>query len=301
MKKFVTKLVIFAVIIIIADFGFGVSFAKLMTMAKGGNNARNSYIADRMTEDVLIFGSSRAIHHYDPRIIEDSIGLSCYNCGRDGNGIIFNYGQYLLFSERHTPRIIIYDLADGFDLLTGDDKHKYISGLKLYYDRSGISDIFDDVDKTERFKLFSILYRLNGKWLGILSDCTIPMQSDIQGFRPMTGVMPYEPKSFKETQSVKYDSLKMCYFQKLVNDCKFKDVKLIFAASPLYGATSSTVYNQFKEFARENRVPFLDYYSNNDISRNKKYFKDTSHLNEEGASEYTKRIIKELRVIINID
>ena len=38
--------------------------------------------------DVLIMGSSRAHHHYVPEIISDSLGLSCYNTGKDGNGII---------------------------------------------------------------------------------------------------------------------------------------------------------------------------------------------------------------------
>lgn len=42
--------------------------------------------------------------------------------------------------------MLIYDVQTSFDLLEGDN-HKYLGGLRYYYDRQGIDSIFWNVDK----------------------------------------------------------------------------------------------------------------------------------------------------------
>lgn len=54
---------------------------------------RCEYIANKATDDIIILGSSSATHHYVLQIIEDSLGLSCYNCGEEGNGVVLAYGR----------------------------------------------------------------------------------------------------------------------------------------------------------------------------------------------------------------
>ena len=64
-----------------------------------GGRGRDNYICDKSVDDILIFGSSRAVHHYNSSMIEDSLGMSCYNCGDDGNGIILSYGRLSMISQ----------------------------------------------------------------------------------------------------------------------------------------------------------------------------------------------------------
>ena len=134
---------------IVIDCVIGTMFSTLLAKAKGGNNARNNYINDYTTQDILIFGSSRAIHHYHPTIISDSTDMTCYNCGQDGNGVILNYGRLLMIGKRYKPKMIIYDVQNTFDLTAGEDNHKYLAWLKAYYDHEGVDNIFDSVDSTK--------------------------------------------------------------------------------------------------------------------------------------------------------
>ena len=47
--------------------------------------------------DLLVFGSSRANHHYVPEVFEDSLKLTFYNTGKDGSGIFITLHYCDLF------------------------------------------------------------------------------------------------------------------------------------------------------------------------------------------------------------
>lgn len=164
MKKFISKVILFLIGLVILDQLVGIGARYLVGHAKGGDTGLNNYICNQMEEECIIFGSSRGMHHYDPNIITDSLDMSCWNCSLDGNGIILMYGRYKMLSARYTPKMLIYDVQTSFDLLEGDN-HKYLGGLRYYYDRQGIDSIFWNVDKTERFKMMSNCYRYNSQWL----------------------------------------------------------------------------------------------------------------------------------------
>ena len=61
-------------------------------------------------------------------MISDSLGVSCYNAGESGCGIILAYGRLLMILERYTPKAIIYEVTPDFDYLDGKDNHKYLVG-----------------------------------------------------------------------------------------------------------------------------------------------------------------------------
>lgn len=295
MKKFIFRIVIFFVCILVVDFIAGLLFPSLVNQAKGGDNWRNNYICNETKENILIFGSSRAIHHYNPNIISDSLKMSCYNCGQDGNGIILNYARYDLICQRYTPQIIIYDIQPSFDLLAGDDNHKYLKWLKAYYDRKNIPQIFESVDKTERFKMMSNLYRYNSNFIQIISDCIRPQQaSGEKGFRPLLGEMDrMKISKKKDIDKVNYDSLKLAYINKFININK--DVKVVFVISPTWDGMDSSQYYPIQKICNQKGLLFINFANNQKYMHNYKYFKDGAHLNTVGADEFTKDIIKALK------
>lgn len=142
MKRFLIQVVAFLVIVAAVDLASGFVFRHIESKAKDGFTYRDNYICDVLATDVLVSGSSRCVRHYNPQIITDSLGLTCYNSGQMGNGIILNYGRLRMVGERRKPKVIIYDLHPGFDLLVGDDDHRYLTWLKSHYEREGIADIF---------------------------------------------------------------------------------------------------------------------------------------------------------------
>lgn len=296
MKKFLFKITIFLVIIIIIDIIAGLLFPFLVSNAKGGDNWRNNYICNDTREDVLIFGSSRAIHHYNPSIISDSLNMSCYNCGQDGNGIILNYARYNLILQRYTPKIIIYDIQSSFDLISGDDNHKYLKWLKAYYDKDGIPQIFESVDKTEKYKMMSNLYRYNSSFIQIVSDCIRPQQSSGEkGYRPLLGEMDRMKISKKKDiyNNVIYDSLKLSYINKFIN--ANKNVMVVFVISPTWNGLDSLQYYPIKKICEEKGLLFINFANDQKYMYNYKYFKDGAHLNSVGADEFTKDLMSILK------
>lgn len=299
MKKFLLRIVIFFVFLLVADIIAGIIFPLLINKAKGGDNWRNNYICNKANEDILVFGSSRAIHHYNPMIISDSMNMSCYNCGQDGNGIILNYGRYNMIMQRYMPKIVIYDIQPSFDLLGNDDNHKYLRCLKNYYDRNGIQKIFESVDETEKFKMMSNLYRYNSSFVQIVSDCISPQQSSGQnGYRPLYGEMDRMKISKKEEHKdvVYYDSLKLTYINRFIN--MSKGVKLIFVISPTWNGMNSSDYKPIQEICHDKGILFINFANNPKYIHNYAYFKDGAHLNSKGADEFTKDFMNILKRMI---
>lgn len=295
MKSFLLKTLIFFAIIATIDLVAGKTLSYMVAHSKGGENGRNNYICNEVDADVLIFGSSRAIHHYNPKIITDTLKMSCYNCGMDGNGIILNYGRYQMICQRYHPKIVIYDVMPSFDLLAGDDNHKYLGWLRAYYDRIGVSEIFDKVDSTEKYKMLSQCYRYNTKFIQIISDFIHPIQDDgCCGYRPNEGELDTmkigKNLKFKDFE---YDTLKVSYFKKLVT--MSSDTKIIFVLSPHWYGMDTTPLKPIMDMCNEYGCKFYDFSNRSKYLGAKRYFKDGSHLNSRGADEFSKDIASQIK------
>lgn len=280
--------------IIVVDYFSGLGFSFLQERAPFGNWKRFRYINDEMKDEVLIMGSSRASHHYVPQIIEDSLGISCYNCGVDGNGIVMFWGNFQMFIERYAPKMIIYDLSI-FDVIS-DDYTTYLGWLKAYYDRACVKSIFDDIDPLEKYKMCSSLYKWNFKFIQLMTDNIAQFVKTDKGYKPLSGMMNYSPGKDKniitdDSQIYKCDDLKMCYFERMISICNQKRIKLVFALSPMYGASSSKNYEKVLLLARKYKCPIIDCFADSRFVNNYKYFKDSSHMNSDGAQEYTKYLV----------
>ena len=288
MKRFIGYVFLFFIAVFCIDRLAGICFDYLNSHAKGGDTANQYYICKQSDEDILIFGSSRANHHYVPFIIEDSLGMSCYNCGTDGNGILLHYGRYKLITERYTPKLIVYDLVDAFDIRRNDNL-KYLEQLKQYYKDADLIELFDDVSATEHYKLPSKLYQYNTKFIQMIGDNIKPQQQVMQGYKPIYGTMNYEPNAMQSVD-VEVDSLKLKYIEKLIIDTQQKGIRLVFMISPFYKASSSDSYDSVKKLAKKYDVSFYDFYADEEMSHDKSLFSDPSHLNDRGARFFTEKV-----------
>lgn len=295
MKKLFIKLFLFAIIFFVLDQAIGASLTVLVGRASGGDTGRNTFIADKTTAQVILMGSSRCIHHYDPRMIADSLGWSCYNAGRDGNGILMMYPYFKMLASRYTPKLIIYDLST-FDE-DKKDNSKYLVWLRQFYGRPVVDSVVWAINSDERYKMLSQAYRYNGKALQIVSDAFHPQQHDILGYRPLQGSMSYSPKITPDkATSEELEPLKRHYLIRLIQDCKNRGIKLVFMISPTYGHYwKSPFYDSITSLCKENGVPFFYYENDPEFITNKNLFKDSSHLNEKGATKYTNVVIERLR------
>ena len=275
----------------------GEVFSFMVKHAKGGDNKRYNYICNEINEDIIIFGSSRAFHHYNPAIITDSLGMSCYNCGQEGNGIVLNYGRYQLISQRYHPKLLIYDVIPSYDLLSAEDNQKYLGHLRPYYDKEVILELFDRVDKTSRVKMMSKLYRYNSKFVQIVSDFIHPQRvDDIKGFRPIHQEMDTLKINKKKFDGVKpcYDTLKIQLLKDMIEESK--TTKVVFVVSPYWNEMDTTVLAPLKTICANYSIPILDFSNDKRFLHQNCFFFDSGHLNSRGADYFTRELIKELKM-----
>lgn len=296
MKKFLLKVCLFFLALLIVDRALGMVFSYMSGHAKGGYIGHHKYVTDKANEDILIFGSSRAIHHYNPQILTDSLGLSCYNCGQDGNGIILFYGLWQMIKEHHKPKMIIYDVSTSFDLYEGENNQRYLGWLRADYDRNGIKPIFTAIEPTEEYKMMSMLYRHNSKFMQVLTDYVHPIfKIEGDGYLPLKGEMDrmkIKDISGEQVRQV-IDSQKIQFINKLIDE--LDGVKLIFVASPSWYGNDHDDYQPIKEICSRRNISFVDYSQDVKYIHQYQYFKDGSHLNDIGADEFTRDLIKELK------
>lgn len=297
MKRFLIYIIVFFCIVASIDIVFGVICDYLNTHAKGGDTATHYEATEVQREPVLILGSSRANHHYDPKVFEDSLGLGVYNCGVDGNGILFQYGRLKMITERYSPNVIIYDAIPNFDIMP-DDNAKYLNWLRRWHGKHDIDSLINDISKLEVVKLHSSLYKYNGNFIQMLSDNLHPLQEvSYNGYKPLQGNMKYNPKE-DEQKVAEWQPVKLKYFKKMIELCKDNDIKLIVAYSPMFGAKSSLEYEKLTRLCSDNDITILDHYSDTIFTNHREYFEDAFHLNDNGAKAYSATVAHELKNLL---
>ncbi len=296
MKKFLTRLAFFAVIIIICDFLFGFIGNALFANAKGGDSARIFYIANKLDANILLFGSSRTEFHYDPDILADTLGTSVYNCGFTHDGIICAYGFYRMVTERYLPKVIIYEITPGSDLQRNENA-AYLGNLRYFYDRDYIDSIFWNVDVVERYKMLSKLYRYNSVFPQLITNRIHPVKSFANGYHPQDKRMEFDLKPLETEEHYEYDSLKLHYIEKLIQDCSGK-TRLIFTVSPLYQNTEDKVLKPIRVLCDKYQIPLICHYTDSTLNFHKDYFYDHLHLSKKGATAYSKTIAHEIKNLL---
>ena len=305
MKRYILKIFFFFVCAIFLDILYGQAFSYLRSHAKGGITLKNEYIANICEDDIIIFGSSRAAHHYNPYIIEESTGLSCYNCGEKGNGIILAYSRFKMILERHKPKLVLFEVTPDFDYGVGDDNRKYLSYLRPYYDSKAIKDVFKDFDdEMYCLKMQSKAYQNTSKLLHNVVD-NVVSSDNTKGFLPLYGSITddYLITNSTANPSILIDSLKLSYVKKLIEESKSLGIPIVFISSPLYQCDKYENlgpvydYKPAKELCEKNNVPFWDFFSEPSIIYKPQLWHDGGHMNIEGASVYSRIIAKRLETL----
>lgn len=309
MKKFVLKISLFFALVAIIDIVSGFAFKEVISRAKYGETHNSNYIANICTDDIIILGSSYADRHYVPSVIQDSLGLSCYNCGEPGCGIIPAYARYKMIAERKKPRLVIYEATPGYDYFVSDDYSKYLGRVRQYSDKKTVAEMYEVFgDELEPLRLMSGMYRYNSSIVQILMDLVVPTK-DYRGYGPLFGTLTAdvvkqktETQVEKDTKSYTIDSLKLSYVDKLFSGVKADGVHLLCIISPRFRGSSEDsqqAYTPIVELCEKYNIPFIDNRNYSGITGEMELFQDFGHLNDKGAKKYTASLIPLLRDIIN--
>lgn len=293
---FLKKGVLFALILIIVDISSGFILDKLYVNSKSGVAYQENQVFYKTKDSILIFGSSRAAFHYKPNIIEEKTGLSCYNNGREGMGIYFHYAALLATLERYKPKTVILDLdfRDVYDR-GGSFGEDVFSDLAPFYGK--INDEFDNYicrNWYDHFLYRSNLIKFNKKVFNIFSANIIKTTDNRKGFIPLKSVWNGKDKVLKnETFNIEPKLIKT--INQFITKAQSNNVEVVLVVSPTFKKIKPEFFDIVNKIALQNKVKFLNFYEAKKFKSQKNLFHDSEHLNDEGASLFTKEVISQIK------
>lgn len=248
--------------------------------------------------DIIILGSSRANHHYDPKILSETFNLTVYNAGRDGKDILYSYCVLSSMIERHVPQFVILDL--GYGQLDGRWQERFNSNLRFYNLIPSVKEVSDNIfPLKEKWKLFMNTYRYNGQLLSMINAYMSPT-SISDGYLPLNGVFDgdFNEENLREnSQEVRMPSYYDTILKRMIELCRRNKVELFVVYSPCIINNYQNIPHFLEEYCRSNGLVYFNY-DNIDKYSSFELYKDEYHMNQYGASVFTKDLCDDISLYL---
>lgn len=300
--KFAKSAVLFVIVMFLVDRLIGFSLEKLYFSLKKGQFAQTTYSIDSTNQDILIFGSSRALHHYSSPILSQKLGSSLYNAGRDGQFVPYYCALEDAIFKRKLPKLLILDV-NVWEVAPNDEKYEKLSMLLPYIGRHPeLNKYIKEISEWESVKLVSKTYPYNSTVFVSLHDFLFAknIPEDDNGYFPLDRTMSkkdFDTYSIKkltydkkrEGMKVPFDTKAIKYYEYFLNQVDSLKVPTYVVISPTILKEPSTKEKLLIEniAKRYKHVKFLDYSANPKYNNQYQKFADEFHLNAAGAQEFS--------------
>lgn len=307
MKRFITKIAIFLVAAYLLALGLDMMISRgLFNTQAHPYQTWREIRSGNFASDIVIIGTSRALEHYDPAVIDSITGLSSYNLGMGGYGInveLMKYRYYLRYNSM--PRYIIYDI-DQLPLRINAIPHQAQSEqfLPLFYEGAIRSDLVhagylwaDAYVPMARDWGYQIVNKR-----GVLECLALKHYHDYTSYKGHTpDPDPWDPSRLHFTDSIpsRVDNEAKSMLVNFVQECLESGGQLIFVTSPVYYSYVewSPLWNQeiawIDSVAKANDIPYLNY-MDHPTCRDSTWFNAGVHLTPEGTKQWSEMLSKDL-------
>lgn len=275
----------------------------------GGFGSSNRIVQGRASAELVITGSSRALVHYDPRVLTAATGLSALNLGRNGS----HTGLQLAVLRTHlrhnpAPRLVVHNL-DLHSLASPTEIHdpgQYLPYLDEPAIYAEIHAVHPGAWAWRHVPLYGHavadprLHWLEG--LGRLAGLKRP-ESLIAGFEPRPWSWTGEFDRFAAKASAGYevgrDDRGRGQLAALLQLCRDNGIDLLLVFSPEYAAVRplqlnrASILAEMSALAASAHVPLWDF-SDSAICSDRRLFYNSQHLNAAGAEAFSRELARRL-------
>jgi hypothetical protein len=296
---FCIKIGAFFLLIFGLDFIIGSTLRYFYFNQESGAEYRATYVMQQADEELLVFGSSRALHHYQSTILEDRMKLTTYNAGRNGNPILYHLAIFKSVIKRYHPRLVILDInINEFQKIEGS--YDVLSTLLPYYkSHPEVRSIVKLKSNFEQLKLCSQIYPYNSLMFTIAAgniEFNKQRREDINGYMLLNNTWKKRIELENKFPVYEVDSVKIDALKTFINRCKENNIGLVLVFSPyfkMFQETNNSIVIA-KEIASKNKIRFIDFTNDERFITKPKYFADYTHLNDEGATLFTNIMVDSL-------
>lgn len=300
-QYFFLKLGIFAILLFMTDFIVGNIFKSIYLKQNSGWEYRTKYAIEDTKAAILIFGSSRAQQQYNPIYFEERLKTSCYNVGRDGQVILYQYPVLQAILKRYTPKAIILECDNRMFIDTKDAYERLACLLPFYEKHPEIRAALTLKNSNEKIKLLSHMYPYNSTFFKIVQGVFKKEDEDIKGYIALKGALSEEIRLVDLGKSYNIDTNRIAFYRSFIALCKQSGVKLVITASPYF---SKEVGNDpsltiAKQIAYDSNIPFYDLSKGHLLLSKSNLFDDTAHVNQTGSKILSNIVIDS--ILLNND
>lgn len=305
--RFLSSLFILLICFAVADGFIGLALDKMIDeIPNNGNETGAAHFAiKKVTDPVLIVGSSRAKHHYYPDILSDSLGMKVYNVGRDGYYLSYHCCLINMILDRYTPDIIIWDFSMDALFSKGED---LVNKFRPYYwEYDEVREVIDEKEgSVSKIKNLSNAYRYNGMAIPVIYRWLVggPDYDPTNGMTPIvnTGHGLDSEAPFHHGLNGPLDPARVRRLQNTLQRLNDAGVKVFVFDSPNYSfkdpnrntASESLIYEECQRLS----IPVFDNREIDYFLHHPEMFYDEGHLFDDGARIYTQiaahQIVQEL-------
>ncbi len=301
-KRLARFLLLSLVTVVVIDFLVGTGLSYLYGQMQGGERARANEAITQSIADVYVMGSSRALHHYIPSIISDSLGCSVYNAGRPAQTMLYQRTLLELILRRHTPKLIVLDINED-EFVYEERKHDLLNVFLPYYrDEPAVRHEIDRINPGYKWLRWSFILPYNSSVFAVLyrSIWGRPDSGYDRGFVPKIGKKA-QTKGLYNACERKFiiDTVMVSAFREFVSLCKSRDIQLVVFVSPRFEVR--TCEREDLKFVKNKlelmSIPLFDLSEEHRYIDNLAFMYDIPHLNLEGASAFSMEVGSRLKVI----
>ncbi|AWW32540.1 hypothetical protein DN752_21635 [Echinicola strongylocentroti] len=302
MKKLIKNLVIISVSFLLVDYTVGLILDTTLKNSPDGRFYKIQHTLADCTDDIIIYGSSRAESNYSPKVFEDSLGLTCWNSGRGGQSLPFMYALNGAVTQRHSPKIAIINVEDIFLEYT-EKEHPFFdraAGLlrPFYTDHSAVRSIVNHNSYAEPYLNYSSLYAYNSSYYYLLRPYAIEgLDGKIEddGWKPKHGKL--KSKNYKQRVVHEKNQLNPEYvalFDEFITSLRNRGTQVYVVTSPNY--KEKVISTQTLEHIKNRKdIIFLDYFNDTMFTENKTFYNDPNHMNRTGALAFSADIASKIK------
>lgn len=292
-KGFIIKAVVFLAIVVSLDFLVGKTYRnlELKALEHSPYGMVTEYTMWKVDADVIIMGASEALHSYIPSLLEERLGMTVYNCGKDGCRFYYQNAMINGILDRYNPKMIIWSVSPNFLCKPSEEDKGNLSQLNPFYSENEYCRwILKTKSVYEPIKLLSKCYSYNSRLFPFFYKMFMPDYNyEYGGYAPVFDTqknLKIESQKWRD----EYDESMESMFNQTIMRCIRNDVKIVFVFTPRFEKADYNAlitYVHLKTTIEDNRLPLIDdLYHNEDLMK-PELFKDNAHLNNDGAILFT--------------
>lgn len=306
MKRFLRTLLIFLIPLGIGAWCVEYGMTSLLKQSEKGDLAVwNHLYAGKIQAPVLVYGSSRAWVHFDTEIMEENLKCNVYNLGGDGYDLPLQLLRHQLIILKNIKPQFVYVSLDYFMFKKRDRLPNPTQFLPYVFD----SLMFTRIEPYREFNWpdYNLpIWRYKGYSNQVAQALHVVVKPETNkpdryhGFAGQDKVWNDDLTKARLKKSAyiqQIDSNLVNDFENFLYELNKNDIKVVLVYTPEYIEGQNFVQNRseimklFKNIADETNTPYYDF-SEDSISMNRKLFYNSQHLNREGATVFTNKLMQ---------